>query len=392
MVNAGLVSIDPDRRWIGGRYYLQHLVRCVDALPDHGDLQLFDIWWRQQPGDDPFAEVRSLLAGTRVLQPPETFAGRAVRRARRALHGWNDSRDLFLDAGIDVVFPIVPCAMPGIAFVFWLADFQYKHLPELFPDDIREALARHFEENSRDADLIAMSSECGKRDMERFLPQFAEKTRVLRFCSVPTPDWYALDPRVVADKYELPERFFVLSNQFSHHKNHMVVLEAVRILRDRYGVNATVACTGSTYGFRGDDYMQRVTDFIAAHDLGNSIRILGLIPREEQMALTRRAIAMLQPSRFEGWSTVVEDAKALGKTILLSDLDVHREQAPAAGTFLPLDDAEPWAARMAELLRERAPGPHLDEEESGRAYAAEAQLRTGRTVASIFHEAVGRRR
>jgi glycosyltransferase involved in cell wall biosynthesis len=390
MLNAGLVSIDPERKWIGGRYYLQHLVRCVDALPDHGGLQLFDVWWRHQPDDDPFAEVRPLLSGTRVLQPPTSFAGRAIRRARRTLHGWKDSRDLFRDAGIDVVFPVMPCAEPGIAFVFWLSDFQYRHLPELFPDEMYKAMERHFEDNGRDADIIAVSSESGLRDLQRFMPQFAEKTRVLRFCSVPTPDWYALDPSATADKYELPERFFVLSNQFSHHKNHMVVLDAVRILRDRHGIDAVVACTGSTYGFRGDDYMQRVNDFIAEHNLSSSIRILGLIPREDQMALTRRAIAMLQPSRFEGWSTVVEDAKALGQTILLSDLDVHREQAPAGGTFLPLDDAEPWAARMAELLRERVAGPHLDEEESGRAYAAEAKVRAGATVAAIFHEAAKR--
>jgi hypothetical protein len=31
---------------------------------------------------------------------------------------------------------------------------------------------------------------------------------------------------------------------------------------------------------------------------------------------------------FEGWSTVVEDAKSLNKFIFLSDIPVHREQNP----------------------------------------------------------------
>lgn len=392
MVNAGLVSIDPDRKWIGGRYYLHHLVRSVAALPDHGGVRLFDVWWQQAPVEDPFSEVRSLMDGQRVIALPTGFAGRVTRRARRALHRWNDARDLFLDAGIDVLFPIVPCAAPGIAFVFWLPDFQYRYLPELFSDEMKAWFDQHYDSNSRDADLIAVSSESGKRDVARFLPQFAEKTRVLRFSSVPTPEWRELDPAEVAAKFSLPETFFVLSNQFSHHKNHLVVLDAVRILRDVHGIDATVVCTGSTYGFRGDDYMQRVDAFLDQHHLRNNIRILGLISRAEQMALTRRAIAVLQPSRFEGWSTVVEDSKSLGKPILVSDLEVHREQAPAGGTFLPLDDAEAWAAAMRETWLSHQPGPHLDEEERGLAYARAAQLATGSTFASILHEAVERRR
>jgi hypothetical protein len=40
----------------------------------------------------------------------------------------------------------------------------------------------------------------------------------------------------------------------------------------------------------------------------------------------KNSIAIIQPSLFEGWSTVVEDAKALNQWILLSDIPVHREQ------------------------------------------------------------------
>jgi glycosyltransferase involved in cell wall biosynthesis len=392
MLNAGLVSIDPDRKWIGGRYYLQHLVRAVHLLPEDERVRLFDVWWQTAPKDDPFSEVRPLLDGQRVIAPPQGVVRRTVRRVRRAVNGWADTRDLFIDAGIDVVFPIVPCAMPGIAFVFWIPDFQYKHLPGLFPDDMKAWFDRHYDENGRAAERIAVSSESGLRDLERFLPHLAAKTRVLHFASLPTPEWTALDPASVAVQHSLPVKFFILSNQFSHHKNHMVVFEALRMLRDEDGIDAVVACTGSTYGFRGDDYMQRVDEFLDRHGLRNSVRILGLLSRAEQMALTRRAVAMLQPSRFEGWSTVVEDAKALGKRILLSDLEVHREQAPAAGTFLPLDDAAAWKRAMAEAFTSRSAGPHADEEERGRQDAVEAAIESGRAFTSILREAVAERR
>jgi glycosyltransferase involved in cell wall biosynthesis len=39
------------------------------------------------------------------------------------------------------------------------------------------------------------------------------------------------------------------------------------------------------------------------------------------------SVALLNPSLFEGWSTTVEEAKAAGVPMVLSDLDVHKEQA-----------------------------------------------------------------
>jgi glycosyltransferase involved in cell wall biosynthesis len=45
------------------------------------------------------------------------------------------------------------------------------------------------------------------------------------------------------------------------------------------------------------------------------------------MPLARAAIALINPSLFEGWSTTVEEAKSLGVPMLLSGIALHREQA-----------------------------------------------------------------
>jgi glycosyltransferase involved in cell wall biosynthesis len=390
-VRAGLISVDPEQKWIGGRYYLHHLVRAVASLPENERVELIDVWWQSAPSDDPFDDVRPLLAGRRVIELPQTFTARVARKIRRSIRASTDARDLFLDAGIDVLFPITPCASPGIPFVFWIPDLQYRRLPELFSDELRDWYRRHNEENGRLADLIVVSSEVGRRDVQHFFPEFASKTRVLHFCSIPTTEWFALDPTAVAAKHQLPEKFFLLSNQFSHHKNHMVVLAALRLLRDVHGMDATVVCTGSTFGFRGDDYFQRVEAYLAEQQLTGWVHILGLVPREEQVALMRRSLCMLQPSRFEGWSTVVEDARTLGKPILLSDIDVHREQAPTDGLFLPLDDPAAWAAAMAKAWTSRWAGPHAEEERNGAVHIAAAAVETGRTFVAILREAAQRR-
>jgi hypothetical protein len=58
--------------------------------------------------------------------------------------------------------------------------------------------------------------------------------------------------------------------------------------------------------------------------------------------------AVLNPSRFEGWSTTVEEAKTLQRLLLLSDIPVHREQSPQFGKFFHPDDVE----KLAELMLE----------------------------------------
>jgi hypothetical protein len=50
---------------------------------------------------------------------------------------------------------------------------------------------------------------------------------------------------------------------------------------------------------------------------------VGFIDRAEQTMLLKNAISIVQPSLFEGWSTVVEDAKALNQYMILSDIPVN---------------------------------------------------------------------
>lgn len=47
--------------------------------------------------------------------------------------------------------------------------------------------------------------------------------------------------------------------------------------------------------------------------------MLGLVPRSDVIALMRYSISLINPSFFEGWSTTVEEAKSMGKQIILSE-------------------------------------------------------------------------
>jgi hypothetical protein len=47
----------------------------------------------------------------------------------------------------------------------------------------------------------------------------------------------------------------------------------------------------------------------------------------------KHAKAVIQPSLFEGWSTVIEDAMAMNQVVIASDLQVNIEQLGENGIY-----------------------------------------------------------
>jgi hypothetical protein len=64
----------------------------------------------------------------------------------------------------------------------------------------------------------------------------------------------------------------------------------------------------------------------------------------------RGAVGILNPSLFEGWSTTVEECKSMGKRVLLSDIAVHREQAPGRAIYFDPYNANELADHILGLL------------------------------------------
>jgi glycosyltransferase involved in cell wall biosynthesis len=163
-------------------------------------------------------------------------------------------------------------------------------------------------------------------------------------------------------EHRLPEKYLYLPNQFWAHKNHITVLKSLVTLRDQYRIIVPLVCSGAQSDRRNSSHFSKLREFIREHNLADQVWFLGLVPRAEQIDVFRRAAAVVQPSLFEGWSTVVEDTRAIGRPIFLSDIPVHREQAPPNGSFFSPESHEALAALLAETWAHLRPGPDLDAE------------------------------
>jgi glycosyltransferase involved in cell wall biosynthesis len=203
---------------------------------------------------------------------------------------------------------------------------------------------------------------------------------VLTFATFPQAEWFSGD--CGEDLHWLPERFFIVSNQFWKHKNHTALFEALQLLAAR-NVRPIVVCTGRLADFRDADYADTILQSLHRFGIAQQVVLLGMIARRTQIELMRRSLAVVQPSLFEGWSTVVEDARVLGKPVILSDIAVHQEQNPPGAHFFPRDSAAALADSLEEAWRTLTPGPHLESEAAARTRAEQRITEVGRRFLEI---------
>lgn len=236
---------------------------------------------------------------------------------------------------IDVISHASLYGLGIIPTISWIPDFQHLYLPEMFT--AREIVDRnnYFLKLIERSDAVFVSSNDSKNDLIKFSPLYSHKAKVLRFVSQPEEKYFGLDASdlsLIEKKYSLPKNYFYIPNQFWRHKNHLVVFEAIKLLRDQ-GKSLYVVCSGNLQDYRAPEYIQTLRDFITINQLQDNIKLLGVVPYGDVFALIKFSIAVINPSLFEGWSSTVEECKSVNKQLILSDITVHKEQAPHAVFF-----------------------------------------------------------
>ena len=390
-MTIGLSLSDTSQSWTGGVIYLRNVVQCLAALPP-GDRPRVVLWHAGSELPEPFRDLLELDSVTLpdgkppfAWLPPRQgqLAFRILRRLRRMLGLPGPERP-----GLDITFGVGGQLGAAIPHLHWIPDFQHLHLPQMFsPEEIEERNRgqRHVTEQEG---FLLLSSQDALNDFNRFFPQARIIPRVWSFVSIFSPDELAgPDPRRT---YGLEDKYLYLPNQFWVHKDHLTAFDALRRLRDK-GLVIPLVCTGLTNDYRHPGHMARLEGYLKEHALEEQVRILGLVPRRDQLQMFRHAAAVLQPSLFEGWSTTIEDSKAMGKALLLSNLDVHREQVadyPLAHFLFPRGDAAALAELLAWVWPELAPGPDPEAEQAAREYSRRRTLAAGADFVKIACETV----
>jgi glycosyltransferase involved in cell wall biosynthesis len=352
-LNIGL-TFSYNEEWIAGSYYILNIIHSLNTLPSadkpwitilSDSVANFDIVKKETRY--PYLKFFK----TPLEAPHYSKFERLINKIGLTIFKKKPINKTPKLAPIDVIYPfqIDNITSKPVPKLNWVPDFQEYHLPHLFSSEILAQREKHNSTVISNGDWVVFSSLDAQQDFQKYFPNATAEQFVLPF-AVTHPSFEDQDKLQLREKYQLPENYFFAPNQFWAHKNHLVVLKALKKVLEK-NIPIHIAFTGREDDHRNKEYIKTIKTFIKKQKLENNMSILGFIPREEQLKLMKESIAIIQPSKFEGWSTVVEDAKALNKYIVLSNLAVHKEQIEYNASFFAPDNEDTLSEILADLIK-----------------------------------------
>lgn len=240
-----------------------------------------------------------------------------------------------------------------VPWVGYLYDFQHKYLPQLFNEEAVRERDSSFSSMLFQARCVIVNAKAVERDARTFFPDSRCEIVSLPFSAAPRPEWFEDQPGVL-QSYGLQKPYFLISNQFWLHKDHSTAFEAFRIFstRDR---ECDLVCTGATTDPRDPAYFSRLMSKLDRDGTRQRTHVLGMIPKRHQIEIMKHAVAVIQPTLFEGGpgGGAVFDAVSLGKRAIVSDIPVNLELAEEAVIFFKAGDPKQLCGVMLDTLRDQ---------------------------------------
>jgi glycosyltransferase involved in cell wall biosynthesis len=342
-------------------------------------------------------ERRGSLGSVRALLDALGPAGATLRSVvregrRRALRrpagpAVPESGGFYESFGADVVhFPFqhfVRCAVPT---VYNPHDLQHRHLPDFFTAADFAARETTYQAGCRESAAVAVEARCVRADLIRHYAIQPDKIQVIPMAAPSALDGQPTDADVdaVRQKYALPPDFMLFPAQTWPHKNHLRLLQALRLVRDQHQLSLRLVCTG-----RRNDFWPEVQRVIHELDLTEQVQFLDFVSRLDLRALYRLAQFLVFPSLFEGGAFPLLEAFWEGTPAACSAVTSLPEYAGDAA--LLFDPTSPQ--RIADALVRMSTDPGLRADLRRRAGARSRRFdweRTATGYRALYRKVAGR--
>jgi alpha-1,3-rhamnosyl/mannosyltransferase len=216
-------------------------------------------------------------------------------------------------------------------------------IPIVRPDLCNPAFAKFFEaatDNAARADRVVCPSEHARAELVRGLGVDPSKVRVVP--ETPTQIFASLPPektRPVVERYAIDGPFLLVVGSIERRKNPIVVLDALALLP-----------RAPLLVFVGPDTGYPLADEVGRRGVASRVRLLGVVPDEDLVALLNAATALVFPSLYEGFGLPVVEAFASGAPVIASNAASIPEVAGDAALLFDPNDPERLAAHVSAAL------------------------------------------
>ncbi|PWB82100.1 MAG: glycosyltransferase family 1 protein [Candidatus Methylomirabilota bacterium] len=255
---------------------------------------------------------------------------------------------------IDVWFcPLINLAPPHLLLpsVVSIPDLQPEVYPELFRKDLLEWYRRRYPASCRDATKIITFSEFSRATIIDRYGVCPEKVHVIP---------HGIDDEFLAShndsalqavkaKYGLPPEYAFYPAATWPHKNHSILLKALRLLGTKHGIRLPCVFTGVAR--EGHHALLRTAEEL---NLTDQIRLLGHIQKRDMPLLYRGATFLVFPTLFEGFGLPLLEAMASDCPVLCSNTTSIPEVVGDAALLFDPRDPDAIADAMRQILTDEA--------------------------------------
>ena len=272
-----------------------------------------------------------------------------------------------------VHFTFQEAFLTDIPSIYQPWDLQHLHLPEFFTADQRRWREVAYPLFCERAELVIVASEWAKQDVARRLGIPASKIAIVEVPPVvsayPIPDASTVER--IRLQLRLPSRFIFYPAQTWPHKNHIRLLEAIALIRDRQGVDIDLVCSGSQ-----NTHFAEIERTVRRLGLQDRIRFLGFVEPIEIQSLYRLARCMVFPSLFEGWGLPIVEAFSVGLPVACSNVTSLPAMVGDAALLFDPRDVDAMAEAIVAIWEDEDLRATL----ASRAYQVVGRFDWGRTA------------
>lgn len=235
-----------------------------------------------------------------------------------------------------------------VPFVFTVWDLQHRLQP-FFPEVSIEGWNWQFRENYYRsilprATFVITGNDAGKKEIMQFYGVDEHRIKIVPH---PTPN-FVLGSSLIAEKprFAIPKHFVLYPAQYWPHKNHVMLVEAMKVLREKYSIDVSLICTGSDKGNKSF-----IEGKIIEAGLDKSIFLKGFVKTEELVYLYKHALALVYPTFFGPENLPPLEAFALGCPVIASDVPGAKEQFGDAAIRMDAVREDQWAHTIFSLFK-----------------------------------------
>ena len=263
MLKVGFIINFNSNKWLGGFNFVINLIKSLSLLKDKKIKPILIIDRKLPPGVLEGLNIE--IIKTNYFLKEKTYK-RIFNKILISLLGKSYIYEkLFKNLKIDVLsHTFLPLGKNSSLKSFpWIGDFQYYHYPENFSFKNRILKKINIYFARKHSNRIILSSKNARKDLKKISYNAYKKAIVNPFVFDLINIKKISSLRKIQKKYKLENNFFYLPNQYFIHKNHIIVLKALKhILQDDKNKNITIVSTGFNNDHRDPTHFSRLNLFI----------------------------------------------------------------------------------------------------------------------------------